>query len=214
MPQTISSYCIIKKNSVWLNGQELPVDKSATELSPFLAALYRQLNVNYPKFFKMDNLCKLGMLATELVIRNNPDFEKYPKDKVAIVFSNQASSMDTDRNHVKTIEDKNNYFPSPALFVYTLPNIVIGEIAIKHKLTGENAFFISEKMDIQLLQSYTSILLATDKTDAVLCGWVNVDGNAYEAFVYCVEKTNFNEERNEATKHHDFETIQLLYKNI
>ena len=136
----------------------------------FLGNVYKSVELNYPKFFKMDKLCKLGTLAVELMIRNIPDFISFPKNEIAVVFSNNASSLESDRTHAAAIADKQNYFPSPSVFVYTLPNIVVGEIAIKHKITGENAFFVSEKFDPNLLSSYTDILLHTNHASTVLAG--------------------------------------------
>src|ERR1700741_5650650 len=104
--------------------------------------------MSYPKFHKMDALSKLGLLCAEHALKNGDFLSKYPLNRVGIVLSNSASSLETDRQHQRSISDKSNYFPSPAIFVYTLPNIVIGEMAIKYKITGENAFFVSEKRDL------------------------------------------------------------------
>ncbi len=101
----------------------------------FFTAAYRYFNISYAKFFKMDNLCKLGFLASELLLRKRKNIsEKYPGDEVGILLSNAGSSIDTDRNHQKSISERDEYFPSPSVFVYTLANIVIGEICIRHKL--------------------------------------------------------------------------------
>lgn len=214
MNPVISSYCKIKNNAVCINGKELVIDNNETDLTTFLTNLYRQVNLNYPKFFKMDNLCKLGMLAAELAIRNSLGFNRQEKEKIAIVLSNSASSLDTDRNHLKTIIDKTQYFPSPAVFVYTLPNIVIGEIAIKHKITGENAFFVADKFEPELMHNYVSTLLENSHTIAALGGWINVDGNEYDAFVYCAEKSNFNLDNEEYIFTHSTEILRQLYYTI
>lgn len=214
MNAIITSYCKIKNNAVCINGRQLAIidDTIALpDMASFFTNVFRQIKMTYPKFFKMDNLCKLGMLAAEFVIQNNPNFTAWEKNKVAIVLSNQAASLDTDRNHQKSISDKTAYFPSPAVFVYTLPNIVIGEIAIKHKLTGENAFFVSENFDSSLIHNYAAVLLSNAQTTAVICGWVNTDGNDYDAFVYCVEKSNFNGKNINNQQPHTAERIQQLY---
>ncbi len=213
MKTVIRSYCRIKNNAVLINGKELAMEGDSVDIASFLSGLYRLIAMSYPKFFKMDNLCKLGMLAAELAIKNNSDFDKYDKSKTAIVLSNNASSIETDRNHIKSIADKSQYFPSPAVFVYTLPNIVIGEIGIKYKLTGENSFFISEKFDAEQMHQYVSILLEQSHTDAVISGWVNVDGNTYDAFVYCLEKSNFNQDKEGFYQTHTVEALEQLYKD-
>lgn len=211
MEATIVSYCKIKNDTVWVNGEKINIDNKSVDFSAFLVNLYRQMNLNYPKFFKMDNLCKLGLLAAEMVIQNNSKPENFEKDKVAIFLSNNSSSIETDRNHLKTIINKNDYFPSPAVFVYTLPNIIIGEIAIKHKFTGENAFFVSETFDANLMHTYTSIALKSNHTTDAVCGWVNVDGNEYEAFMYYTEKKKLNRTENGLNTPHTAEMIYKLY---
>jgi len=211
----IVTYCKIKNKSVSLNGELFFEGSQNDDLTAFLGRLYKKTELNYPKFFKMDKLCKLGILATELVIRNTPDFGTFSKNEIALVYSNNASSLESDRTHANAIADKQNYFPSPSVFVYTLPNIVLGEIAIKHKITGENAFFVSEHFDAELMYSYTNILLKTKNAASVLCGWVNVDGPNAEAFVYCVKNLNFKQENGldeyPDQKTHNSKNIQHLY---
>jgi hypothetical protein len=133
----------------------------------------------------MDNLCKLGFLAADILLKN---LNKDPKEKhnIALVFSNSAASLDTDRIHQKSVQDQESYYPSPAIFVYTLPNICLGEISIRHTLYSENSFFIFNRFNAGYLYDYTSSLLQTGKADEVLCGWVNCDGEDYEAFIYLV----------------------------
>lgn len=212
MELKIASYCKIKNSTVWVNGAELYTADPSIALTNFLGDLYKHLSLGYSKFFKMDNLCKLGILATELAIKNNAEFQTCEKDKVALFFSNQASSIETDRNHIKTIQDKNNYFPSPSVFVYTLPNIVIGEIAIKYKLMGENVFFVSDTFDTNLMYTYTQVALQNTHTSSVIYGWVNVDGDEYEAFVFCIEKGTFNQETKYTPVPFTRETINQIIK--
>lgn len=212
METTIVSCCKIKNNTVWLNGAKSIIDNKSIDFATFLLNLYKEINLNYPKFFKMDTLCKLGILATEFAIQNNSEFKNCEKEKTSIFISNSSSSIETDRAHLKSISDKKQYFPSPAVFVYTLPNIIIGEIAIKHKITGENVFFVTETFDEKLMHSYASIALQNNHTANALCGWINVDGNEYEAFVYYIEKSNFNPLKQGLNKPHDPETILELYK--
>ena len=134
----------------------------------------------------MDAQCKLGFLCAEFAIKESDFLAENDLSKTAIVLSNAASSLETDRAYQNSIADKSNYFPSPAVFVYTLPNITIGELAIKHKITGENAFFVSEKLDADLLVNYTETLFQSG-TEAAIVGWVEVDGANFEAFIFLTE---------------------------
>ena len=183
----ISSFCSIKNNTISLNGSKVYSDENI-EFSEFIKAAYKSLDTNYPKFFKMDALSKLAFLAADVLLKNE-NLNSEEENDIAIVFSNKASSLDTDRKHQKSIDNEEDYFPSPAVFVYTLPNICIGEISIKYKLFSENSFFIFENFNAQHLLDYSGSLLATGKTDKVLCGWVELDGDQYDAYLYLVTKT-------------------------
>lgn len=207
--KSITSYAHIKHKQLSANGTLLFDGSPSGSLPAFLSEAYKALEMSYPKFHKMDALCKLGMLCTEAALKNSDLLDRYPLDKIAIVLSNAASSLDTDRAHQQSISDKTNYFPSPAVFVYTLPNIIIGEMAIKYKITGENAFFVSERFDAQLLVNYLESLLAGE-TQAAVCGWVEADGDAAEAFIFLVENT-VNTNKNSNFKPLNQQAITELY---
>ncbi|MDX1271879.1 3-oxoacyl-ACP synthase [Bizionia paragorgiae] len=199
----IESYCTIKNGVVSLNGTSL-FSEATPEFSAFIKQAAKQLDTNYPKFYKMDNLSKLAFLAADILLKNaNLSSEK--EHNIALLFSNRASSLDTDRKHQNTISDPDNYYPSPSLFVYTLPNICLGEISIKHKLLSENSFFIFERFNANHLHLNSRYLLNNNKAEKTLCGWVDLDENHYEAFLYLVGKNG--------TINHNTEEITRLYKS-
>ena len=107
-----------------------------------LTQLYRQEVGDYPKFFKMDVLSRLGFLLTERLVGSDENRFQPREDRAVLVFSREGC-VANDRNYVATMKD----FPSPSLFVYTLPNIVAGEIAIRNKYAGETSAFVLEKYD-------------------------------------------------------------------
>ena len=107
-----------------------------------LTQLYRQEVGDYPKFFKMDVLSRLGFLLTERLVGSDENRFQPREDRAVLVFSREGC-VANDRNYVATMMD----FPSPSLFVYTLPNIVAGEIAIRNKYAGETSAFVLEKYD-------------------------------------------------------------------
>jgi hypothetical protein len=183
----ISDYCIIRHGRVIWNG-EIVFEGRTAPVADFLTAIYRHLNVGYPKFFKMDNLCKLGLLASELLVHDKKLTEKYPEDRIGLILSNAASSLDTDRNHQASINDRAHYFPSPSVFVYTLANIVIGEICIRHRFLGEGTFLIEESFDPARLHGYVHGLLLEGAIDCCITGWVELDRDSYEAVLYLVQK--------------------------
>lgn len=206
----IRSYSRIRPGTFSFNGQTLFSTAAGVPAAAFLGEAYKHLALSYPKFHKMDLLCKLGTLGAEPVLSDATLADRGLLASTALVFSNRASSLDTDRQHQASISDKANYFPSPAVFVYTLPNIVIGELSIRHKITGENAFLVSESFDAELMVSYTDALLASTDTKVVLCGWTEVDANACESLIYLVERPD-DSNKNSNFKPHSSETLKLLY---
>jgi uncharacterized protein YqgQ len=199
----IKSYCHIKNQTVSVNGQAIFSD-GTEDFSAFIKNGYKSLKTDYPKFFKMDNLSKLAFLAADILLKNENLNEE--ENNIALIFSNKASSLDTDRKHQAAIENDAEYFPSPAVFVYTLPNICLGEISIKHRLYSENSFFIFDRFNAEHLQLYGNNLLHSGKAEKVLCGWVDLDENKYDAFVYLVEK--------EGEIEHKTEEINSLYNKL
>lgn len=178
----ITSWCRIKCNSFVINGQAIFQTDNAS-FNDFSKAAYKALEVNYPKFFKMDRLSKLAFLGADMLLRDlNPQVE----NNVALVLSNKSSSLDTDISYQESISDRENYFPSPAVFVYTLPNICIGEISIRHQLKSENSFFIFDAFNPEFMARYAQILMDAGKADEVVCGWVEIIGESYDAFIYRV----------------------------
>ncbi|GAB3923747.1 beta-ketoacyl-[acyl-carrier-protein] synthase family protein [Mucilaginibacter myungsuensis] len=181
-PKYITSACIISNDTVTLNGeQSFAGDNSGVD--SFLLSVYQHFQLSYPKFHKMDRLSKLGWLAAELLLQNF-DSAYYQPEQVGTVLANANSSLDMDLKYYDSISD----VPSPSLFVYTLPNIVAGEICIRHHFKGENAFFVQPKFDAEFIQGQVDQLLDQNILQACICGWVDVLGQAYEAKLYLVEK--------------------------
>lgn len=184
----ISNYCKIRDRRISRNGQLLFTGRD-TKPSSFFTEVYRHFNINYPKFHKMDNLCKLGFLASEILLEGKHISGTYKGDDVGVILYNAASSVDTDRNHQISIHDRSAYFPSPSVFVYTLANIVIGEICIRHKIFGEGTFFIEEKFHAGHLHRYVSQLLNDDVMQTCITGWLELDGDHYDGVLYLIEQT-------------------------
>jgi hypothetical protein len=165
------------------NGQQV-FEEKGLNLDEFLVAVYRYLDIQYPKFHKMDHLSKLGWLASEILLQNPFDKEKYAPEEVGIVLSNAQASLDTDIRYYETTRN----MASPALFVYTLPNIVIGEISIRNFFKGENAFFITEDFDAGFIEQYVGNLIKNNILQCCICGWVDVLNNDYKATLFLIEK--------------------------
>lgn len=179
----ITASCVIEKHTVHKNGK---VIYSSGELvaTEFLNSVYGHFDLQYPKFYKMDNLSKLGWLAAELLLKDAGGPAGCLPEEVAVVLSNRNSSVDTDLKYKATTND----IPSPSVFVYTLPNIMIGEICIRHNFKGENAFFLCESFDPELIARYAGLLLDQGIARVCIAGWVELLGDEYKAALFLIEK--------------------------
>lgn len=196
-PYYIQDYCHIKDGNISVNGTSV-FKIEETDFKTVIIAAYKKLAIDYSKFFKMDNLSKLAFLAADQLLKNEKE------KNLALLFSNRASSLDTDRKHQESIQDATQYYPSPSVFVYTLPNICLGEISIKHQLFSENSFFIFEQFSPAIMHPYATQLLQSNKAEKALCGWVDMDNGKYEAFLYVVAK--------KGTFVHSISEINRLYQ--
>ena len=137
---------------------------------------YRKFFNDYPKFFKMDGLSKLGFVSAGLLLKETP-LSDIQKENTAIILFNNNGSLVTDRNYQRTLSP-DNYFPSPALFVYTLPNIVTGEIAIRHKIHGETSFYIANTHSETDMDDIVTNMSNTYSPSAILTGWVEYENES------------------------------------
>jgi hypothetical protein len=201
----------ITQNKVDANGQNIFLAEGKPDFAEFIKAAFKSLNQPYPKFYKMDNLSKLAFVGAEALLGGLKLLESYSREDIALIFLNRASTMNTDREHQLSIDSRDNYFPSPAIFVYTLPNIMMGEICIKQKFLGENLLLVSEKFDAELLYHQTQQLMSRNKAKAVIAGWADVDGEEYSAFLMLVEYDNMVNDIKEITTFAPSE-IEKLFK--
>ena len=192
------SYSVKKKHRVhitpqgiWLDGKVFAIDKDGKQ-SSLLTALYKQIIGNYPKYYKMDGLCRLGFIASELLLKAERDEGSFTEDinkTRAIVFFNRSSSIASDKKYLASIAEKDNYFPSPSVFVYTLPNIVTGEIAIRNDYHGETSFYILPHKNEFLMQDIIETTFMDEQTTSVLTGWLDYeDSEHFEADLYIAYK--------------------------
>ncbi len=155
-----------------------------------LTSAYRSLGIDYPKFFKMDTLSRLGFIASELLLNSvEPGARPASRQDRGVIFWNRSASLCNDLHYEKTVSDPQNWFPSPALFVYTLPNIVCGEIAIRNRWYGETMFFIADSYDESMILNAVRREFDDRGMNSALCGWLEcTDDDSFEAHVFLVER--------------------------
>jgi len=156
------------------------------ENSAAITELYRSLQVDYPKFFKMDGLSKLGFLASEMIFKDDKD-RFTPREDIALICFNHSSSLEVDTQYQATICDNESYFPSPSLFVYTLPNIVTGEIAIRNKFFCETFSYLCKKFDAKQMVEVVKGAFRDKTTTAVLVAWIECYEEKREVFMTLIE---------------------------
>lgn len=171
------------------NANEKLEEQEGAGHHSLLTSLYRQMIGNYPKFYKMDGLSRLGFVASEILL----NAEKGETDEErAIIFFNHSSSIASDRNYKESINDKDNYFPSPSIFVYTLPNIVTGEIAIRNHFHGETSFFILPDKDERMMEEILQASCRDDQSKSFLTGWIDYeDERHFEADLKIKKMRNY-----------------------
>ena len=177
----------ILKNKVLIN------DKIDFEFKPdgdffvskFLKAIYKNYGIKYPKYFKMDNLSKLGFLSVEILLKNI-DLTKHLPENIAQVYINSESTFETDEKFYETVKDPGNFYPSPSIFVYTLPNIMMGEISIRNGFKGENTFYVAEIFDKEFLLSSVKTVFKNSNTTACIAGWIDLNNYELHSEVYFI----------------------------
>lgn len=174
--------CSIQDGVIQVDGTDVfagPTD----DFAAFASAAFRALAVEYPKFHKMDNLAKLGFLAAEHLLAGLDFRGPGVAERTGIVLANATSSLDTDLRYAAQVR---HGLPSPALFVYTLPNIVVGELCIRHGIMGENLLFVAQHYDAATQVAYVTNFFAHNTLDKCLSGWIDLFGQEYRAFFYLV----------------------------
>lgn len=175
----------ITPNGVSVDG--LPRESHGEGMS-LITDIYKRYLDDNPKYYKMDPLCRLGYIATELLLMAENSPSDMPRNDRAVIFFNSSSSIMADIVYEKSIEDKDDYFPSPSAFVYTLPNIVIGEIAIHNHYQGETSFYILNQRNDDIIEQVVEASFNDKDTTSMISGWLDYQDDAhFEADLFITE---------------------------
>ena len=158
----------ITQDEIVVDGNRLDVKSHGKEM---LTEVYKTKIGNYPKFYKMDMLSRLAFVVSELLIGCDEIKEEHSNDRAVVLF-NHSSSIIADRQYVKSIEI-DDFFPSPAAFVYTLPNITTGEIALRNGYHGETSFYILAERNEKLMQRVIKSTFIDRDIKSVIGGWID-----------------------------------------
>lgn len=183
---TISHRVILTQDSLSVDGVFVKIRETGNKL---LTLLYKERVGDYAKFYKMDDLSKLGFIATEILLQTENSYASENTISRSIAFFNRKASLNTDLAYLETITDKNNFFPSPSLFVYTLSNIVTGEIALRHHYFGETNFFILPEKDFNQINDIIECMFCDKHTESIIGGWVEyISSENFEANIFIANK--------------------------
>ena len=188
----IGSSIVIRKGLVAKNNSVIP-ELSSPDTTLLPEKFYDYLQSNYPKFFKMDKLCKWAVAGAEYLFSTDQLYKDIDKPKIALALATSHGCIDVDKRYFDGIA-----VPSPALFVYTLPNIMLGEISIRYGFKGEQLCMVSDSFDADELYFTAHEMIMNRNMDACLCGWVDVAADQYDVYLLWVSGngtgTDFNPE--------------------
>ena len=169
-------HVLITPERVCVDGRDIAFTGTGKAM---LTDLYKRYVGDYPKFYKMDRLSQLGFIASELLLQAEGRERFKDCDDRAIILFNHASSIMADRQYLSSIETPGQFFPSPSLFVYTLPNIVAGELAIRNHYHGETTFCILPERQDEVMRQVLQACCQDETTRSILGGWVDYQDDAH-----------------------------------
>ncbi len=168
----------IENGQIIADGQTIL--SSTPDFDTFIRNAYHTHCQPNMKFFKMDDISRLAYVGSEIILADLAD-EK--RANMGILFTNTSSSLDTDLIYC-SMQEKGE--ENPARFVYTLPNIMIGEVCIRHHIFGETLFVASDNnYDHMYLTNLATNIL---HSDTILCGRVEKLKDKYSLCLSLITK--------------------------
>ncbi len=138
----------------------------STDFQIFIREAFKSRGESNLKFYKMDDFCKLGYVASAWLL----DGIEYGEEECGLILSGKYGCLDTDIKHQEIIDTEGDASASPAVFVYTLPNVVAGEISIRHHIKGENTWFWSEDASMSDIREYARLAAAAQDLKYCIIG--------------------------------------------
>ena len=166
----------INAGEVIVNDSVVFSDKSA-DFGTFIREAFKSRGENNMKFYKMDDLCKLGYVAVAWLL----DGIEFGEEECGMVLSGKYGCLDTDMKHQQIIDKEGDAASSPAVFVYTLPNVVAGEISIRHHIKGENTWFWSDDRMMSDLKHYATLMAGASDLRYCIIGHLDFLNGEYFA---------------------------------
>lgn len=123
-----------------------------------------------PHFGRLDTYSKIGIAAIAFALKDANRFEWQEKRPMGVFASTTHGCLEADINYLETMLPNGGRLASPSLFAYVLPNIFLGEAAIRFGFTGPCYCVNEEELSglNSLRIAINNILL--DESSAVMAG--------------------------------------------
>ena len=158
----------IRPDGLVLDGQPVPLESTGAAL---VSEIFKKRIADDSRFYKMDLYSRLAYVGASLLAKDSLA-DCAPED-IALCIGTVNGSVLADRKHISTISDPEAFYPSPSVFINTLPNVVLGEIAVKNGVKGETTLVMLPERDEATLQTVVDVTLAATRPAALICGWVD-----------------------------------------
>lgn len=175
---------LVESSRILLNDKEV-YSSDSVDFQDFIRSAFKTVCGPNMKFYKMDSLSKLGYVAAEVLL----DGIDYGEEDCGLILSGVYGSLDTDIRHQQIIDTETDASASPAVFVYTLPNVVEGEISIRHHIKGENTWFWSDDRSLSDVREYAALSMSAQDMKYCIVGHIDfLNGRYFAKFELLVRR--------------------------
>ena len=175
---------LVESSSILLNDKEV-YSSEFDGFQDFIRSAFKTVCAPNMKFYKMDSLSKLGYVASEILL----DGIEYGEEDCGLILSGVYGSLDTDIRHQQIIDTETDASASPAVFVYMLPNVVEGEISIRHHIKGENTWFWSDDRTLSDVREYAALSMSAQDMKYCIVGHIDfLNGRYFAKFELLVRR--------------------------
>ncbi len=176
---------VIGDGSVKVDGEVVFADENA-DYHAFIRDAFKAGGGQNMKFYKMDDFCKLAYVAADRLLEGID----FGEEEIGMVLSGRYGCLDTDMKHQQIIDSEGDAGASPAVFVYTLPNVAAGEVSIRHHIKGENTWFWSDDRQMCDIRQYAGMMMAAQDLKYCMTGYFDCIAGKYEAVFKLLERQN------------------------
>jgi len=170
----------VTPDGLWIDDQAVPLENRGSAL---ITEIFKKYLADGSRFFKMDLYSRLAYAGTSLLAKDALE-DADPEDRALFIFTQNGSVL-ADRKHLSTFSNPEEFFPSPAIFINTLPNVVLGEIAVKNSIKGETTLVLLPHRDEAAMNRIIEATVSATRPSVMLCGWV--DCEAEDSFIADLE---------------------------